>query len=515
MATKEPRLQVRLATLQDIPIIRSLCEKVYGEGNTYSVAQLKGQMQNFAEGQLVAVLDDEVIGYCATFRGPESLVLQPHTWSEITGGGFHARHTLDGDWLYGAEVFVDPDHRGSRIGQRLYNARKALCARLGCKGIVFGGRIPSLQRRLKSYESPQAFVDAVLHGKARDPVLNFQLRNGFELIGLLKDYLPSDRESLGWAAHLAWRNPRYVPTGDGSGPQYNLVKDHVRIAVVQYQQRRVSSFEEFGKNVEYFVDVVADAKADFVLFPELFTMQLLSIENARISAPEAIARLGDHTERLRHLLSTLAVDYNINIIGGSHPTVVGDGVVHNICFVCLRDGSIQEQANIQPTPSERFWWNIHGGDSLETIMTDCGPIGVLISYDVQFPELARHLVDQGARILFVPFCAEERQGYLRIRYCAQSRAIENQVYVAVAGNVGNLPGVENMDIQYAQSCILTPSDFPFARDGVAADTTPNAEMVAFADVRLRDLEEARARGTVQNLNDRRFDLYRVAWKTRP
>ncbi|WP_245969973.1 nitrilase-related carbon-nitrogen hydrolase [Thiocapsa rosea] len=70
-------------------------------------------------------------------------------------------------------------------------------------------------------------------------------------------------------------------------------------------------------------------------------------------------------------------------------------------------------------------------------------------YDAEFPEFGRHLVDQGANIVFVPFCTDERQSYLRVRYCAQARAIENQCYVVMSGNVGNLPKVHNMDIQYA------------------------------------------------------------------
>jgi hypothetical protein len=82
----------------------------------------------------------------------------------------------------------------------------------------------------------------------------------------------------------------------------------------------------------------------------------------------------------------------------------------------------------------------------------------------------------------------------------------------MSGNVGNLPGVSNMDIQYAQSCILTPCDFPFARDGVAADTTPNVEMVAFADLHPATLRMARNSGTVQNMRDRRHDLYSVQWR---
>jgi len=162
--------------------------------------------------------------------------------------------------------------------------------------------------------------------------------------------------------------------------------------------------------------------------------------------------------------------------------------------------------------NEVYWWNIEGGHSLNAIQTDCGPIGVLICYDAEFPELTRHLADQGIQILFVPFCTDERQSYLRVRYCCQARAIENQFYVVMSGNVGNLPGVANMDIQYAQSCILTPCDFPFARDGIAADTTPNVEMVAFADLRPETLQMARNSGTVQNLRDRRHDLYSVKWR---
>ena len=178
----------------------------------------------------------------------------------------------------------------------------------------------------------------------------------------------------------------------------------------------------------------------------------------------------------------------------------------------LRDGSIHQQSKIHATPNEVFWWGLKGDQSLEAIHTDCGTIGVLICYDSEFPELARHLVNQGAKILFVPFCTDERKSYMRVRYSCHARAIENQMYVVLSGNVGNLPGVQNMDIQYAQSCILTPCDFAFARDGIAADTTPNVETVAFADLRLDDLTHARNQGTVQNLKDRRHDLYEIVWK---
>jgi predicted amidohydrolase len=264
--------------------------------------------------------------------------------------------------------------------------------------------------------------------------------------------------------------------------------------------------------VEYFVDVAADYRCDFVTFPELFTLQLLAFEKRKLGPAEALETLTEFTPRFIEALRALAISYNINIIGGSHPTHTDDGDIQNVAYVFLRDGSVHAQEKLHPTPNERHWWNIKGGDSVGAIQTDCGSIGVLICYDSEFPELARRLVDEGARILFVPFCTDSRQDYLRVRYCCQARAVENQCYVVLSGNVGNLPNVDNMDIQYAQSCILTPCDFPFARDGIAADTSENVEAVAIADLDLTDLSWARAQGTVRNLRDRRFDLYQITWK---
>ena len=290
--------------------------------------------------------------------------------------------------------------------------------------------------------------------------------------------------------------------------------DTIRVATVQYQQRRVKSFDEFVSFVKYFVDVVADYRSDFVVFPELFTLQLMSMEDQELSPTEAIEALTKYTERFKAALRDMALRYNINIVGGSHPTRGADGRVLNISYLFHRDGRISEQAKIHPTPNEAYWWNIEGGSKLDAIETDCGPVGILICYDSEFPELARHLIDQGVRVLFVPFCTDERQSYLRVRYCCQARAVENQCYVVMSGNCGNLPGVANMDIQYAQSCILPPCDLVFARDGIAADTTPNVETVAFADLRLETLNVSRNSGTVQNLKDRRHDLYTLYWHER-
>ncbi|KPK37633.1 MAG: carbon-nitrogen hydrolase [Gammaproteobacteria bacterium SG8_47] len=516
LSNPKSQLQIRNATLADIPAIVDLTTRAYAGTGMYGYSEgaLTGQINNFPQGQFVLLADDKVVGYCATFRISEAIGLKPHTWAEITGNGYASRHEPDGDWLYGMEVCVDPDFRGYRLGQRLYNERKKLCQALGLKGIVFAGRLPTLAKRINRFKSADDYIEQVKQKKQRDPVLSFQLHNGFEILGLIPGYLDADRQSLGYGVHLVWRNPK-VPADQPatSTKRYGgRLPDTVRVGTVQYMQRRVRSFEEFRDFVEYFVDVVADYKGDFVVFPELFTLQLLSIEDQELSPAESIEALTKYTPQLTDALREMALRYNINIIGGSHPTRVPSGRVENISYVFLRDGRVYEQPKIHPTPNEVYWWNIEGGSVLNAIDTDCGPIGVLICYDAEFPELARHLADQGAQILFVPFCTDERQSYLRVRYCCQARAVENQFYVVMSGNVGNLPNVSNMDIQYAQSCILTPCDFPFARDGVAADTTPNVETVAFADLRPETLHVARNSGTVQNLRDRRHDLYQIYWR---
>ncbi len=508
-------LFVRQATFGDIAAIVALLKKTYPASLGLSPEHLRGPLSRFPEGQFVALYEGDIVGVCLTFRIMADVAERPHSWAEITGNGFASRHDPDGNILYGMEVAVDPDVRGLKIGQRLYDVRKKLVASLRLKGIVFAGRMPGYKKRRRRFPTPEAYLEAVQARAVRDPVIGFQLRNGFEPIAVLKNYLPGDEASMGFAVLMEWRNPDIPDTQEtrGVNRQHRDTRP-VRVATVQLKMRTVASFEEFIDNIAYFTDVASDYRSDFVVFPELFTLQLLSAEPEKLSPQQGIEALALYAEQFRDTLRDMAMRYNINIIGGSTPVSDAQGAIKNTTYVFLRDGAVHMQDKIHPTPNERFWWNIKGGDKVEAIPTDCGMIGVMICYDSEFPELARRLVDQGALILFVPFCTDERQSYLRVRYCAQARAVENQAYVVMAGNVGNLPNVENMDIQYAQSCILTPCDFSFARDGIAADTTPNVETVAFADLHMNDLVRARNSGTVTNLKDRRFDLYRVDWEQR-
>lgn len=112
-------------------------------------------------------------------------------------------------------------------------------------------------------------------------------------------------------------------------------------------------------------------------------------------------------------------------------------------------------------------------------------------------------------ILFVPFLTDTQNAYTRVKHCSQARAIENECYVAIAGCVGNLPKVNNMDIQYAQASVFTPSDFAFPSNGIKAEATPNTEMTLIVDVDLNLLKELHEHGSVRILKDRRTDLYEI------
>ena len=225
----------------------------------------------------------------------------------------------------------------------------------------------------------------------------------------------------------------------------------------------------------------------------------------------AARELAKYTPQYLDLFTKMAVKYNVNIIGGSHFSIE-DEKLYNISYLFRRDGTIGKQPKLHVTPSERKWWGVGGGDRINVFDTDRGKIAIVICYDIEFPEMVRVAAKKGAQIIFCPFNTDERYGYLRIRYCAQARCIENHVYIVTSGCTGNLPFVENSDIHYAQSGIYTPCDFCFSRDGIAAECNPNIETIVMQDVDIELLRQHRYKGTTQNWHDRRSDLYEVKFR---
>lgn len=502
MTKAKSHVKIREAHREDVPALIELNRAAYpvlaGENVVWGESHLLSHQRVFPQGQLVAEVDHKIVGAVSTLivdLGPDPL--RPHTWAGITDSGYFTNHDSRADTLYGADIYVHPDSRGSGVGAALYQARRDLCKRMNKRRILAGGRLWNYHEHADKM-TPQEYAMRVAAGEMRDLVLSFQIREGFVLRDVMPNYL-RDPKSKNFASLIEWLNPDHKPRKEGARK--------IRVACVQYQMRKLKSFADFARQVTYFVDVAADYESDFVLLPELFSVQLLSQTEAR-SPQEGMRKLSEYKNKFVDLMKGLAQRFGVTIIAGSHPAHEGDKLL-NTCYVCLPNGNIVSQPKLHITPNERRWWGINGGHTLQAIDTPLCKIGVLICYDIEFPETARFLADQGAEIIFVPFCTDNRQGYLRVRYCAQARAIENQVYVALAGNVGNLPDVENMDIQYGQACVLTPSDFEFARDGVQAEADSSEETVLICDLDLDDLHESRGGGTVTPRLDRRADLFRL------
>jgi predicted amidohydrolase len=380
--------------------------------------------------------------------------------------------------------------------------------------LLTGGRIPGYAE-VAAELTPAEYVAQVVAGKRKDPTLSFQLANGFVVLDVVPEYL-EDIESRGFATLLEWLNPEYVANvglqaslqqevpgeafaGEGARPR------RIRIAAMQYLLRPIHSFDDFATQVEFFVRSAPEYGSHFVLFPEYFSMQLLSY--LREPAPgRAVRRLAEAAPDYEALFRRLAAANRLYIIAGTHP-IVQEGQLFNAAHLFTPHGNVFRQKKVHLTATEKVAYQMSRGHGFYVYHTDFGRIAILVCYDVEFPEAGRVLAEAGARIIFVPSCTDERQGYCRVRYCAQARASENQIYVAMAGTVGNLPDVPHMATHYGQAAIFTPSDYFFARDGIAAEGTVNQEQMVISDVDLDLLEEQRINGTVLPLNDLIRDAY--------
>ncbi|MFO7922483.1 MAG: bifunctional GNAT family N-acetyltransferase/carbon-nitrogen hydrolase family protein [Bacteroidales bacterium] len=503
---KDTTVVLRNLELKDYDDIAEAMKIAYsGIGEIpWKYSQMKKLMNLFPEGQICVEVNRKVVACALSIVVNYDSYGDSHNYRQITGNEKFTTHDPDGDVLYGIDVFVHPEYRNMRLGRRLYDARKELCENLNLRAIVAGGRIPGYQDYADQY-SPKQYIEKVEMREIYDPILTFQISNNFHVKKILRNYLPNDNESKTFATLLEWNNIYYEEKEKAIGRK----KSVVRLGLVQWQMRNLPSLDALIEQMEFFIDAVSDYQSDFILFPEFFNAPLMAKYN-HLAESDAIRALANYSEPIRSKFVEFAISYNVNIICGSLPVYENDKL-YNIAYLCRRDGSWDMQYKIHITPSELTSWGLTGGNDIRVFNTDSGKVGVLICYDVEFPELGRIMADQGLEILFVPFVTDTQNGYNRVRHCAQARAIENECYVAIAGGVGNLPRVNNMDIQYAQSAVFSPSDFAFPTSAVVSEATPNTEMTLIVDVNLDLLKELHVNGSVRNLKDRRTDLYNLKW----
>ena len=500
---KIENIELKYLTVDDFEELKSATLESYGGilDSFWKKGHIERLTSIFPEGQVVIKIDGVLAGCALSLIVDFDKIDDQHTYADIIRGDQFNNHDNNGDVLYGIDVFIKPEFRGLCLWRRLYDYRKEICENLNLKGIVFGGRMPNYHKHKEL--TPKEYIEKVKRKEIHDPVLNFQISNDFHPVRVLKGYLEGDTASNEYAVLMEWDNIYYTKKSKIA----SSVKTVVRLGLIQWQMRPYNDLQDLMQQVEYFVDSVAAYRSDFALFPEFFNAPLMAKFN-HMHEPDAIRELAKYTAVIVEKMQQLSISYNINIITGSMPELIDDKLF-NVGYLCKRDGSLERYEKIHVTPDEAKIWGMQPGHKLQTYDTDCGKIGILICYDSEFPELSRLLSDEGMDILFVPFLTDTQNGYSRVRLCSQARAIENECYVAIAGSVGNLPNVNNMDIQYAQSAVFTPCDFSFPSNGIKAEATTNTEMILVADVDLGLLRELHSFGAVKNLKDRRKDFYDV------
>jgi predicted amidohydrolase len=278
--------------------------------------------------------------------------------------------------------------------------------------------------------------------------------------------------------------------------------DRIRVASLQYFIRPTATFDLFRDQVVGLVETAADYRCHLVVFPEYFTVQLLTLGDVKRPITQQVRDLAGQVPRYQELMASLARKHGLYIVAGTIPTIGDAGTqVRNVSHVFGPAGGHGAQGKLHMTRFESEEWNVSPDSALRVFETDLGRLAVVICYDVEFPEIARAAARLDAQIVVVPSCTDDRQSYMRVRYCAQARSIENQIYVIVSSTVGSLPMVPAVSLNYGQAAILTPSDFAFARDGILAEGIPNQETIVIGELNLLTIRESRASGTVLPLQD--------------
>lgn len=289
--------------------------------------------------------------------------------------------------------------------------------------------------------------------------------------------------------------------------------DRIRVASLQYYIRPVANFEQFQDQVAGLVDTAADYKCHLIVFPEYFTTQLLTLSNSKRRIRDQVKELSKRAPRFVAFMRDLALKHKLYIVGGTIPVEdENSGQIRNRCYFFSPDGDVGFQDKLHMTRFEKEEWIVDAGSRLKIFDTDFGKVAIAVCYDVEFPEIARTAARAGATVLIVPSCTDDRQGFLRVRYCAHARAIENQMFVIHSSTVGSLPMVPAVSLNYGQASILTPSDFAFSRDGILAEGIPNQETMVIGELNLKLIAEQRASGTVlplldsQKISERLMDI---------
>jgi len=271
--------------------------------------------------------------------------------------------------------------------------------------------------------------------------------------------------------------------------------EKIKVSAVQFAFKPINDFEEFASNVETLVNQAKGS--DFIIFPELFTLELQYIVEMN--------KVHEFEGQYIDLFKQLSEKTNQYIVAGSH-LVIRNEKLYNIGHVFCPDGQLFTHTKTHLMPAEVKAGFTHGTD-LKIFEIDGVKFALGICYEMEFPEVARTYALKGVEVIFTPSYTLGEHGFWRVRHSCQARALENQIYVINSCLVGT-PPIEFM-AGWGRTSILSPCEPPWTPNGVIAEAEANKECVITGDLDLKMLRKKRKRGVVTTLKDRRPEIYEL------
>lgn len=213
MPTKINKVVIRNACRKDIDEIVAIQRKSFSDVDTGMISEpsfFEDHIDLFQQGQFCAEINGRIVASASSLIVSLIPEYRDHTWYDIVGNrGIFTNYDPKGDSLYGDDICTHPDFRRLGIATMLLNARKELAIKLNLKRVIAGGRLYNYCEYADRI-SPDEYVDKVIKDKIQDPVLSFDLKNGFKCVKIIPEYI-YDSRSLNYATFIEWLNPKYHP----------------------------------------------------------------------------------------------------------------------------------------------------------------------------------------------------------------------------------------------------------------------------------------------------------------
>jgi predicted amidohydrolase len=280
----------------------------------------------------------------------------------------------------------------------------------------------------------------------------------------------------------------------------------VKLALAQYPIGRFASLDDWQADTAKWVARAVKDGATLLSFPEYGGMALTSLLPPALQQDlrGQIAALEEFHADFVATFALLAVRHRVFIQAPSLPVMVpeaGKVRIHNRAYLLSPSGKVDFQDKRQMTRFEKEQWGINGGQDLKIFDIGETRIGIAVCYDIEFPLIAHAMAAAGADLILAPSCTDTVAGANRVHVGARARALENQIYVAVAPTVGLADWSPAVDVNTGWAAVYSTPDRGFPDDGILAKGELDAPGWVTAELDFGGLKRAREQAQVFTARD--------------